>query len=137
MKIQAIAEWRQAHRQMSVRIAASMAVIFGIGPTLLGAWASLPPDLKEDLPHGWSRGIATLGFILVLASHLFCKGETKPTDEGKDDSQLDNADAQPDVPAAPASDAEAHTATAINGGKQVAALTDGYINKGLQAGAQD
>jgi len=135
MKIQPIAEWRRAHRLTSVRICALMAAIFGIGPALLSAWAALPSDLKDALPHGWSRAIATLGFILVLASHLFCKGEAQQVDEGVDDSQQRDADAQPDAQAA--LDREARTATTIDAGKQVAALTDGYINKSLPARTRD
>jgi len=71
----------------------------------------------------------------VLASHLFCQGVTKPADQEKNDAQRQDGDAQVDAQAIPA--IEAQTATAIGSSRQVAALTDGYINKGLQTSTRD
>ncbi|WLE58400.1 hypothetical protein GIY62_14820 [Burkholderia plantarii] len=70
MKIQLIDEWRRAHRFGSVQLSAGLAAVFGAGPALFDAWRMVPDDLKDALPHGWPRVIATVGFLLVLGARL-------------------------------------------------------------------
>jgi hypothetical protein len=70
MKFSLIDDWRRAHKLGSVQVSSAMAVVFGVGPALLDAWRSLPDDLKDSLPHGWSHWIATTGFVLVLLARL-------------------------------------------------------------------
>lgn len=67
-KIALIDDWRRAHRFSSVRLSGAAAIVFGLGPSLLGAWAALPDDLKAALPSGWARVIATVAFVLVTAA---------------------------------------------------------------------
>ncbi|MBN3779945.1 hypothetical protein G3O06_20625 [Burkholderia sp. Ac-20345] len=81
MKFRLIDDWRDAHRFGSVRASAVMASVFGFGPSLLSAWGALPDDLKEALPHGWSRVIAVAGFLLVLGTRVLT------TDRGSDADQ--------------------------------------------------
>lgn len=71
MKIQLIDEWRRAHKFGSVQLSAGLAAVFGAGPALFDAWRMVPDDLKEALPHGWPRVIATTGFLLVLGARMF------------------------------------------------------------------
>ena len=70
MKLKLIDEWRQAHKFSSVRLSGLMAVMLGAGPALLDAWREIPDDLKEALPHGWARWIATAGFVLVTLARM-------------------------------------------------------------------
>lgn len=70
MKLKLIDDWRQAHKLSSVRISSLMAVAIGAGPALLDAWRELPDDLKDALPHGWARWIATAGFVLVMLARM-------------------------------------------------------------------
>lgn len=70
MNFRLIDDWQNAHKLGSVQISSVLAVIFGAGPALFDAWGSLPPDLKDCLPHGWARWIATFGFVLVVIARL-------------------------------------------------------------------
>lgn len=70
MKLKLIDEWRQAHKLASVRASGALAFVFGAGPALLDAWRQIPDDLKDALPHGWARWIATAGFVLVLLARM-------------------------------------------------------------------
>lgn len=73
MKIKLIEDWKQAHHLGSVQTSAVLAAIFAFGPELLRAWSALPDDLKNLLPQGWGRVIATAGFVIVLLSRVFQK----------------------------------------------------------------
>lgn len=79
MKLRMIDEWRSAHTFASVRVGAFFAALFGVGPSLISAWGLLPDDLKAQLPQGWSRVVATAGFMLVALARVFT------TDKGADD----------------------------------------------------
>ncbi len=70
MKLKLIDDWRRAHKLSSVRLSSLMAVAIGAGPALLDAWHELPDDLKDALPHGWARWIATTGFVLVALARM-------------------------------------------------------------------
>jgi hypothetical protein len=42
-----------------------------MGPELLHAWALLPDDLKNSLPHGTARWVATTAFGFILLGRMF------------------------------------------------------------------
>ena len=70
MNLRLIEDWRRAHRFASVRLSGGAALLFGAGPALFDAWRAVPDDLKDALPHGWARWIATGGFLLILAARM-------------------------------------------------------------------
>ncbi|CAG9252422.1 conserved hypothetical protein [Burkholderia diffusa] len=70
MKLRFIDDWRRAHHFGSVQLSGALALLFGAGPALFSAWGMVPDDLKASLPHGWSRWIATSGFVLVAAARV-------------------------------------------------------------------
>jgi|GEM_PF-4454079 len=79
-------QWRDVHKLAPVRISTVMAALFGLGPILLDAWSAVPDDLRNALPHGWGRVIATSGFVLVVLAHLFVPTERPPVEEVRDAS---------------------------------------------------
>lgn len=70
VKITLIEDWRRAHRFASIRVAAAFAFLLGIGPSLLGAWNSLPDDLKSALPNGTARWVSIAGFALCMLTRV-------------------------------------------------------------------
>lgn len=58
-------DWRVATRWASVRLS-------GLGVVLTGAWAVMPQDLRDKLPH--AEIIALVLFALVIVGRVTTKG---------------------------------------------------------------
>lgn len=87
MKIQFIEDWHRAHRFASIRVAAAFAFLLGIGPSLLGAWDSLPDDLKAALPSGTARWVSIAGFALCILARVTSFTKTHETGGPNDGAQ--------------------------------------------------
>lgn len=57
--------WKRAWRWWSVRLSAAGAVVMGVAEVAGHSWASLPPELRDTLPHA-----QTIGLGLFIASAL-------------------------------------------------------------------
>ncbi len=58
-------DWRVATRWASVQLS-------GLGVVLTGAWAVMPQDLRDKLPH--AELIATVLFVLVILGRVTKQG---------------------------------------------------------------
>ena len=67
MKIQLISGWRTWHKWWSTRLKIVGLLLIAAPEAIITAWASLPHDIKETIPHEW---ITTVGIFLVVASSL-------------------------------------------------------------------
>ncbi len=59
MKLKLVEDWKRAHTWLSMQMMALAGVI-------QGAWTYLPDDMKSNLPHWCSTGVAmtTLGLLI-------------------------------------------------------------------------
>lgn len=81
MKIGLADNWRVLHRRGTVLAAGAFGAITALGPALLNAWAFIPQDLKDALPHGTARIVATVAFALIIVVRYTAvrKGSEQPS----------------------------------------------------------
>ena len=65
MKITLINGWRTWHKWWSTRLKIVGLLLIAAPEAVITAWASIPHDIKETIPHEW---ITTVGIFLVVAS---------------------------------------------------------------------
>lgn len=56
------------YKKSSVILSSVFAVIAAVGPAILETFNSLPPDLRDALPYGPARWVATVAFLLILVA---------------------------------------------------------------------
>ncbi len=65
-----IADWKQAHRFLSVQIA-------GLGALLTGVWSQVPDDIKNHFPS-WLVSVFSAAILLSIIAARVTK---KPSDD--------------------------------------------------------
>lgn len=53
------------HKKSSLILSTVFAVITAVGPTILDAIGTLPPEISAALPEGPARWVATAAFVLI------------------------------------------------------------------------
>jgi hypothetical protein len=58
----------EVYKKSSVILSGSFAAITAFGPALLDAWNAAPPALRDALPDGVARWVATVAFLLIIVA---------------------------------------------------------------------
>jgi hypothetical protein len=66
MKLSLVKSWRTLHKRCTVIISGACAAITAFGPSLIDAWSTMPPDLKQALPQGTERYVSLAVFLLLI-----------------------------------------------------------------------
>lgn len=66
MKIEPTNE-TEVYKKSSVVLSAIFAFITAVGPEIIAAWGLLPDSMRDALPEGVARWVATGAFLLIIA----------------------------------------------------------------------
>lgn len=68
IKVKLTSDAGEVHKKSSVILSGIFALITAFGPEIIAAWNLLPDSLRNALPDGMARWVATIAFLLIIAS---------------------------------------------------------------------